>query len=426
MRVSRSALSFAVAAAAAVAVLPSPALAAAGTTKNPIEGQVSDIQTQLPVSGICVTAKSVGVSPQLTATTQTNGVGAYKLLVPDGTYKVGFSDCRPDPVYVPQWWDHVNTAAAATPIKVGGALTLAATGIDAALLPGVHVTGRVSDVLSGAALSGICVIAGQWGTGHGTAYTASTNSNGSYALFLPDGGYSIEFHDCRSTPEYLDQWWDHAASPQDAAELTVDSSVQSAQYGIDASLHEGGAITGHVTADATGQALANICVIDETAGVTATSDSTGAYTIRDLAPGTHLLMFDQCHGGPTGPTYAVEFFHHQATEQSADPVTVQAMSTTVVDETMRVGGTITGRITDAATGLPVSDVYVSASADDTAGAVTEISGANGTYTISGLYASNRYVLTFSDPKGRYSTQTLSGFVSVDFGTTTSGVDEALS
>src|SRR3954452_3293185 len=408
-----------------------PATAHAAIRDDEIAGQVTDFVSGAGITGICVAATAPGpATPTRTATTL--DAGLYRLPVPAGTYTISFFDCRTKPLYLPQWFDNASSAADATPVTVGKLSPLRTA--NAALVPGARVTGTVTDAADTAPVSGVCVIAADLASyiPHQVTYRTTTSTAGTYQLYLPDADYSVQFHDCRSTPAYLDQWWDHAGYAGAAKTLTVDAAQQPTYGGIDAALQPGSTVTGHITDDATGQPLGNMCV-DGPRGPVQT-DATGAYTLLDVPSGTYQLMVYQCTGlTSSGTQYATEYYHHEPNLAAATPVSVAPDSVTVVDETMRAGGAISGRVVDASTGQPVSGISVTADADDTAGDGGTTTAADGTYSLTGLYASDRYVVTFFDPKGRYPTQwwkdeTAYGsgdFVSVQFGATTAGIDEAL-
>jgi len=107
-------------------------------TNGSISGSVTD-QAHAPVGGECVTAVPVGsaVDPLLEVRQRpeialSSPHGSYSLVgVLPGRYKVKFSSGCGGASFKTQWWKNVDSAAAATVIKVGaGALV---TGIDAAL-----------------------------------------------------------------------------------------------------------------------------------------------------------------------------------------------------------------------------------------------------------------------------------------------------
>ena len=96
----------------------------------------------------------------------------------------------------------------------------------------------------------------------------------------------------------------------------------------------------------------------------ATTDADGRWSVKAL-PGTYLVNFET--------STQVEWATGATTPAEADPVTVTADRTTVVDDSLAETGSLTVTATDAATGDPLSTfcadadtgfLYVSACAED--------------------------------------------------------------
>ncbi|MDQ1704220.1 MAG: hypothetical protein QOF18_586 [Frankiaceae bacterium] len=408
----------------AATVLPANAFAA--TRDHVLAGQVTDGLSGNRLEGICVAVQTVpGATPARAYSGQTNAVGAYKFLLPDGTYLVSFTDCGSNPVYLTQRWNDAPNAAGATPLTMGGtdAAAQARPGINAKMTAGAIVTGVVTGRTDGAPIQGICVRALR-GI-HVPAIQTTTDGSGHYRLPLPNDTYQLLFNDCRSTPAYLDQ----------SRDLTVDGYTQH-ELTEDAALELGGTITGQVTDENTGLPIAGICVSDASY-TSAHTGLDGTYTIPDLPTGnTYILMFSECpfDGVVPHPYYATEFFDHSATMQTATRVAVQAPNTTVADEPLVEAGTITGTVTDAQTGLPLSGITVNAASPDTATSSGAETGADGTFTLIGLAPAGTYRVEFSDLRnGLYATQwwdaqpsaATANYVSIVSGATTSGIDAAM-
>ena len=405
-------------------LLPTPAGATLGTTKNVIEGHVRDGSGGSGsgdiggLVGICVTANIVGTSTAWS--TQTGTAGYYKLQVPDGTYKVKFTDCRPNPVYLTQWWENASTAAKATPVKLGGALTPTQVQIDAAMKAGAVLTGVVSGADTGQPLAGICVNADRAGQ---PRQSATTDSTGRYRMTLTNGTWGVHFEDCRAAPEYLDV----------GASVSVDG-YQSQTVQQDETLPRGGAITGRVTDDVTGAPIAGICVFGGHSG-TVQTDANGNYRVGGIPTGTFSVEFRECDPvSAPGHDYATEWFHHSPSTTSATPVSVTAPNTTVLDETLVHAGTVTGTVTDASTGLPVRDARVTLWVADGGVGPSTTTGPDGTYSLTLVFPGDGYTMQFSDYlNGRYSEQWWNGKTpgqtpdtfSITSGGTTTGIDAAL-
>jgi hypothetical protein len=141
--------------------------------------------------------------------------------------------------------------------------------------------------------------------------------------------------------------------------------------------------------------------------------------------------------GSTG-SYLTQYYDNQTSYEAANPVNVIAgVATTDIDAAMRAGGTITGMVTAAATGKPLSRICVQAYASTGPGDGYVMTKANGTYGMSGL-PSGSYTVEFSsgptcDNTGNYITQyydnqttyEAANPVSVTAGHTTAGIDDAL-
>ena len=164
--------------------------------------------------------------------------------------------------------------AALSPAPVRGS---SAAGSDGATAGGA-VSGTVTAAAGGAALAGICVnvfpLAG------GNAAQATTAADGNYRVVgLTSSGYAAQFNiGCGNTGNYAPY----------AYPTTIDVKSGATTKNIDAALTVGGAISGNVTAAATGAPLAGICVIanSDTAPVSsgATTGIDGNYHISDWLP----------------------------------------------------------------------------------------------------------------------------------------------
>jgi hypothetical protein len=245
------------------------------------------------------------------------------------------------------------------------------------------ISGTVRDAQTGAALGDVCVVAFDATTGEFARF-ALTDPTGRYQIgLLKEGGrYQVLFTAC-SDGLHADQWWRGRTDIDDADVVTL---RQRATKGIDASLSPMG-IGGTVTSEATGAPLEDICVllvdsdgfIDE-AVVTA---SDGTYRMGAPFDGDFLVFFEDC-GFPT--VYASEWWNDQPTPATADTVTFAPGSFQQVDAALAVGGAISGRIVDDATGSPIADLCVQAFSAQGQAVGFAISDADGAYRIGGLPA----------------------------------------
>ena len=121
--------------------------AAGAQSGGSISGRVTDAQGT-PVAGICV---SVDGGPGA----QTSDTGTYTVEgITPGSVRVQFSDCRPSPTFVTQWYlGHPDQGSADSVVVTDGSDTPLT---DVVLAAGVVVSGTVTDSLH-AGLSGIAV-----------------------------------------------------------------------------------------------------------------------------------------------------------------------------------------------------------------------------------------------------------------------------
>lgn len=159
-----------------------------------------------------------------------------------------------------------------------------------------------------------------------------------------------------------------------------------------------GAMEGHVTDAATSAAIAGATV--SAGSETTTTAADGYYLLSDLAPGSYSV------------TAAAE--HHQSVTQT--DVVVAPGGTTVVDlELVPSPGSISGTVTDDATGAPVPGASVRC------GSVIDGTGVGGDYLLVGVPPGSGLAITVSAP--RYSSATVEDVTVAAEQTTT--VDVAL-
>ncbi|MFH0767975.1 MAG: carboxypeptidase regulatory-like domain-containing protein, partial [Chloroflexota bacterium] len=110
----------------------------------------------------------------------------------------------------------------------------------------------------------------------------------------------------------------------------------------------------------------------------ATTDSLGYYTTSTLPDGEYRVA-----ALATG--HAVEFYSETFGWNMAQPVSISGQSISGIDFTLGPGGTISGTITDAETGQPLSQVSLLVRfADGSPGGLVTTTGENGNYIIRGL------------------------------------------
>jgi hypothetical protein len=411
----------------------SAALVKGGT----ITGTIADAKTGSPLANNC----NVQVMAEDTVTfdsffTQgcTDSSGKYTVgSLPTGSYTVRFSDSTDN--YVTQYYNGESSSSSADTVNAtGGAAT---SGINAALVVGGKITGTITDAATGSPLANVCSLNVQADDPTTGAFVASSNgctdSAGGYSIGgLPAGAYKVFFQDDNHSDNYVSQWYNGKASFGVANTVTVTGGATTS--GISAALVTGGTITGTITVAATGNPLANNCHVDVAAENLATqsfsyivfcTDASGHYTITGLSTGSYAVQFSD-----VSDNYVDQWYHSESTSGAADPVSVTAGATTSgISAAMVAGGTISGTITDAKSGIPLaSNCNVRVDAVNTASQLNYFDGctdASGGYTITRLPAGT-YTVQFQDSEDNYLSQFYSGDpVTVATGATTSGVNVAL-
>lgn len=220
------------------------------------------------------------------------------------------------------------------------------------------ISGVVTAEDSGQPLDGICVDA------YGPVSSFDfTDGAGSYAVEdLTAGEYAILFSDCLNDPGvYAEEWYNDRRYVWSADRVSVGDGAYVA--GIDAALPRLGSISGVVTNEITGQPLEGICVWSSSYKVTdagqAVTDSSGRYRILEVEEGMHHVHFYDC-GFPD--RYSDEYFDNAPESSSADLVPVTwGTETSGIDAALSPVGSISGVVTDDASGAPLEGMCVTAS-----------------------------------------------------------------
>jgi len=161
---------------------------------------------------------------------------------------------------------------------------------------------------------------------------------------------------------------------------------------VDFTLAPGGTLTGKVT-DTSGTALKDITVFignqDGSYQNYVYTNASGIYTATALPSGDYRAFFRP-------NAYIPESYDNQAEYYQGDPIPVTAPNTVGgIDAVLEVGGAVSGTVTDAATGLPVKDIFVEV-LDANGGRVeTATTQADGTYQIPTTLPSGSYEVRFN-------------------------------
>ncbi|MCW2988839.1 MAG: hypothetical protein JWM24_1777 [Solirubrobacterales bacterium] len=303
---------------AVVLVLLGPASAfAAGS----ISGTVTAAGGGAPIAEVEVCAEGTGVTGGFKCT-ETAGDGHYTIAsLPAGSYKVEFWP-QNGTNYISQYYDGKPTRSQATPVTVSDGVDT--PGIDAALVEGGRIAGRITDATTKSGIVGIIACASlvdeEFGrcveAGSGGEYTIAGLTAGSYEVFFFDVGEE------EGAGEYLSQLYRNGQ--MELVPVTLGSTTS----GIDAALTKAGQITGTVTDALSGAGIgfSTVCARQAVTGETyecARTNGSGQYAIKGLPSGSYKVWFS-----PDVPEvvddYIQQYYNGAGTFAQAMPITVVA------------------------------------------------------------------------------------------------------
>jgi Carboxypeptidase regulatory-like domain len=186
-----------------------------------ISGKVTAAGTQAALSGVevCAYARDDAEAHKC-ASTESNGEYALYGLAA-GSYTVEFSAVTLG--YVTQFYDDQTSSVHAQPVSAEAGITK--SGIDAELVLGGRIAGRVIDATTLAPIEDVLVCAFE---GEAESGCASTGSNGEYVISgLPSSNdYKVEFDAfggdaLGSSPEYQQQFYNDKTSSSEAQLVSV-------------------------------------------------------------------------------------------------------------------------------------------------------------------------------------------------------------
>jgi hypothetical protein len=329
---------------------------------------------------------------------------------------------------------------AGSPVSV----TVPATtgGINFVLTPGQTISGTVTAAAGGAPITDVFV--GVLNSSGLFVGGARTNDSGSFTTgALPPGTY----YATTSANGYVGQQYDHlscSGCPVTNGTLIVVSNQPVTDIDFSLLAIGTGSITGTVTDGFNGNLPTGLSVqlITPTGAVASTTTtnngvytfnnvSAGSYYVRTNAPAGGIPFVNQMYNGVTCVNCSI------FSTAGITPVTVSSgAATTGIDFTLQRGGVITGTITIASNGTPLSGIGAQVFNSAGVSVGTFNSNASGVYTSAGLPAGTYYVRTVNFP-GYINQQwqglpcpqaaclTTAGTPVVVNGTTVSGIDFAL-
>jgi len=248
-----------------------------------------------PISDVYVSVYDSVTHECVTSTYNDPSTGGYAFDLSDGDYKVEF-----DPSLfngfsgenlLGEWYDSAADFDSATSITVTAPNDTLLS--DAVLEEGGTISGTVtSDGTNPIENVGVWfynINGEQYGTGY-----AVTDASGIYTVdTLPSGTYKVSF-DAPYGSNYLDEWYSDAPDSTTATPITV--TAPNAVIDINATLEEGGSISGTVTNDG-GAGIPDVYVYiySDTCDYlgSASTDASGIYTVHALPSGTRKVTIDE-------------------------------------------------------------------------------------------------------------------------------------
>ena len=330
-----------------------------------ISGQVIDDDTGLPMANVEIDADRIeGSASRIYG--RTGSDGRYTLVgVGPGNYRVKAG--RNLESYVQEYYDDQLTWDGANFVSVGG--TSPVDGVNFALRKGATIFGTVLDAETGLPISGLDISArivdGDDVSG------ANTNREGNFVLRgLPPSLIEVRVRG----EEFIEQR----------------SVVRVGEFGAtdrqDFSLQRGATITGVVIDAETGLPIADVKIdADDYRGrnhIYAETGLNGVYTLRGVAPGNYVIRV-----GRDNETYVQTHYYDSLSSDQAEPVTVSGTETLEgIDFALKVGGTISGRVVDGSTGLPIANMDVGAGPEGQGQLSWTRTDRDGNYTLRGIPA----------------------------------------
>ncbi len=335
----------------------------------------------------------------------TDAGGNYTVLgLPTGQYKVRFNASNAG--YIGEWYNDKADEAGADPVAV--TMGAATTGINAVLASGGSISGRVTsngvDGIESVNVQ-VCKYDSVTSNCNWNFSPAFTNANGDYTLGgLPAGQYKIQFN--ASSQGYVSVWYNNTTDMNAAAVQTIGAG--SALTGIDAVLSRGGSISGQVTSNGTAgiqNVNVQVCQFDSVSGYCnwgfngANTDGNGNYTIGGLPAGQYKVMFNGSNMG-----YINEWYNDTPDMSLAAPQTVSVGATvTGINAVLSQGGSISGKVTNGATGLQNVGVSLYTTNNSFSSIGWTSTDASGNYTFQGV-ATGDYKVYFDAGASGYASR----------------------
>ncbi len=345
-------------------------LTIAGTIPASITGTVTSDSTGDPILGVAaqlITEReySWGTEWEWAAGTETVADGTYRFdgVTPGVNYRLNFGAWQ-TPQYVSEWFDNVSDWSLAQAIQVEPGATFVA---DAQLADAATISGTVTDEDTGLPLKNAWVMAiidTPDMSGYEWQNETETDASGHYTFGgLPAGTYKVVY----SAEGYDSEWYDNAVDREHATVLDMspgEATTADAALGF---RDTEAVVAGTVIDQATGMPVRGVVVQVEAAGkgygFSAYTGADGSYRLGPIdlsgyeSADWRISFVDEMSG------YLTEYFDNASSASEATLVKLTGGS--IFDASAQLelkpnASTITGRITDSETGLPLPYAWVEA------------------------------------------------------------------
>jgi Carboxypeptidase regulatory-like domain len=270
-------------------------------------------------------------------------------------------------------------------VLVGCMALFALPSVASALPPG-GISGKVTDT-EAHAISGanVCL----YEENETLIKCETTNASGEYKFEdLAAAKYRVGF----SASGFAPQYYKGMSSLSEATLVEVTTSVVS---NINAELEEvgEGSVAGRVTSASNGQGAGGVEVCGDESSHCVETNGNGEYTISGLAAGSHRISFSSAETCEEEQGVKVRCQPKSNYISQSSSVTVKANKTTVENVALRVGGQISGTVTNASITHPgIGKLEICASKvggtaheyEEYEGGGCAITNSSGQYTINGL------------------------------------------
>lgn len=370
-----------------------------------ISGTVTDSATGLPLQNVEVHVHDLSNNHITLGFTDASGSYTSFDGLPAGNYAVfALNHAR----YVDEVYNNVPCPGGGCSIGAASNVSVnlgTVTPINFSLDPGGLITGVVSDASTGNPINGVQVIVYD-STGRRVT-TASSDATGSYRVFdgLPTGNYFVRTSNSFS---FVDELYPDIPCVAGFCQVTGGSTVPvtvGAESQLDFQLNQGAMISGKVTNSATSLPLQGILldILDSAnnhLGFEFT-DADGNFSTRvGLTSGNYFIKSLNQTG------YVDEIYNNipciasQCNASQGTPIPLNPGDhTTDVNFNLDPGGTISGKVTEASTGLPLNNVYVFLATNQGSIIAYGLSNSCGNYTTFHGVPEDDYIFRTLNPYG---------------------------